>query len=298
MGSLGEVALIQAHSLPDLSDSVHETPLEHRLPKWYTREKGINCYFHRRNMREDFAKRKAALWRKWEKAGGRRIPEDLRAKWEEAAGVEDDAHDPEVALRDLNGIIEDRLDEFELLETRNYFSNRRKPRGSATGKRYQRPFEKRLYLVRFVMERYLTKASWGHRSVYSRRRIDWRQMATEWNEAHPSDHMSKEVLKVRYYRAIAEEDIQREYIKGRFIRVPMNVGAEIYDYVKITDSEGNERIGNIGSIVRRFENGEFTMDIRLVGDELSSEKSGRDAKRGGTAPEVVKKVVKSKGGKP
>lgn len=226
------------------------------------------------------------------------LSQDFRKSIE--ANVEVIADEEDIALRDLDGLIGDFFEHVALIE---YFSSRKKPKGSTPKKRYQRCFENRLYLVEFVMRRHLfevdqTIANQGRESIDWRKRIDWKQMFVEWNEAHPNDHISPEVLKVRYYRAIAEEDIQREYIKGRFIRVPMNVGAEIYDYVKITDSEGNERIGNIGSIVRRFENGEFTMDIRLVGDELSSEKSGRDAKRGGTAPEVVKKVVKSKGGKP
>ncbi|GAH81764.1 unnamed protein product, partial [marine sediment metagenome] len=177
----------------------------------------------------------------------------------------------EIALTDLNGIIEDRLDELKYLETTNYFSHRKKPTGSNPKKRYQRCFKKRLYLVEFIMRRYLTIANWNRKSIYSRKRINWKQMCLEWNEAHPNDHMSPEVLKVRYYRAIAEEAIQREYIERSFIRVPMNVGAEVYDFVKITDSEGNERIGNIGSIRRHFGGGEFAMDIRLLGDELSSE---------------------------
>jgi hypothetical protein len=170
-------------------------------------------------MKKDFEKRKAALWTKWEKAKGFSVPEAVRERWEEAVGLMDS--DCEIALRDLNGYIEDRLNELEFLEAENYFSNRKKTEVAVT-KRYQRCFGKRLYLVEFVMKRHLTIANQGHKSVVAnygqrlRKRIDWKQMCVEWNEAHPNDHMSPEVLKVRYYRAIAEEDIKREYLNRRF----------------------------------------------------------------------------------
>lgn len=219
-------------------------------------------------MRRNFEKDKEAIWTRWEKALGMPLSQDFRDSIE--ANVEVIAGEPDIALKDLDGLIKEFFDKRELLE---YFSSRKKPKGSTPKKRYQRCFEKRLYLVEFVMGRRLPIASWLSKSFALRKRFNWKQICTEWNEAHPNDHMSLEALKVRYYHAITEEDIQQEYLKRRFIRVPMNVGAEVYDFVKITDSEGNVRIGNIGTIVRRFENGKFTMDIRLLGDELGGAKS-------------------------
>jgi hypothetical protein len=38
----------------------------------------------------------------------------------------------------------------------------------------------------------------------------------------------------------------------------MNVGAEVHDYVKVTDNvEGDNRVGNIGYLTREFEAGKF-----------------------------------------
>jgi len=48
--------------------------------------------------------------------------------------------------------------------------------------------------------------------------------------------------------------------------VPMNVGAECYDYVKITDSrEGTSVTGNIGYIRRTFEGGKYEMEVGFGG---------------------------------
>lgn len=235
--------------------------------------------------KEDFEKNKDYIWARWEKAQGMPLLPDFRKSFE--ADLEVIAGEEDIALKDLDGLLEDffkrlaLMDHFKPGARRDYFSPRKQPEGSKPTKRYQRPFEKRLYLVEFVMERHLMIANQGHKSVnYGlglRKRIDWKQMCADWNKAYPNDNRSPEVLKVRYYRAIAEEAIQRAYIERRYVSVPMNVAAELYDHVKIIDPEGNERIGHIGSIIRTFDNnggiGKYTMGIRLLGDELSSEKS-------------------------
>jgi hypothetical protein len=46
--------------------------------------------------------------------------------------------------------------------------------------------------------------------------------------------------------------------------VPMNVGAELYDYVKVTDArEGDYRIGNIGGITRTYKPGKYQMEFHF-----------------------------------
>jgi len=48
--------------------------------------------------------------------------------------------------------------------------------------------------------------------------------------------------------------------------VPMNCGAEIFDYVKVTDSrEGDNRVGNLGSIRRYWRKGAFRMTFSFGG---------------------------------
>ena len=44
--------------------------------------------------------------------------------------------------------------------------------------------------------------------------------------------------------------------------VPMNCGAELFDYVKVTDArEGDYRIGNIGSLTRNYSPGKYTLSF-------------------------------------
>ncbi len=245
-------------------------------------------------MKKDFEKGREAMWARWEKAQGMPLSQEFRKSFEATVDVFDGEED---ALIDLDGLIGEFFEHHAALMKAPSF--RKEPKGSTPTKRYQRPFEKRLYLVEFVMSCHLFTvdqivANRGRESINWRKRIDWKQISIEWNEAHPNDNMSLEVLKLNYYRAIAEEDIQRQYIERSFISVGMNVGGELYDYVKITDSEGNYRVGNIGSIVRRFENGESTMAIRLIGDELPSEKSFQDAKRASRLLKLSTKWLKAK----
>jgi len=74
-----------------------------------------------------------------------------------------------------------------------------------------------------------------------------------------------EVKKIRYIQAKLESNAQAEDIAEALIakaemwskrgaaEVPLNVGAEVFDYVKVTDSrQGDTRTGNLGYVHRRF----------------------------------------------
>uniref|UniRef100_A0A6H1ZJK8 Uncharacterized protein n=1 Tax=viral metagenome TaxID=1070528 RepID=A0A6H1ZJK8_9ZZZZ len=65
--------------------------------------------------------------------------------------------------------------------------------------------------------------------------------------------------------------------------VPMNVGAEVFDFIKVTDSrEVNVRTGNIGSITRTYKSGKFSMsfsfgdwyNVRGLWSDLETYESG------------------------
>jgi len=111
---------------------------------------------------------------------------------------------------------------FERLDLLEYFSSRKKPKGSTPKKRYQRCFEKELYIVSFVILKLKPYILDVKETFISRPRADWKQLRDEWNKAHPFDRMSPEVLKVRYFRAIAKPDIQDAYIKSRFKEIPLD----------------------------------------------------------------------------
>lgn len=62
-------------------------------------------------------------------------------------------------------------------------------------KRYRKCFERRYYMVNFVLDRPSYKRG---------TRIDWERMVTAWNITHPSDPISLSTLRVEYQRAIKE----------------------------------------------------------------------------------------------
>ena len=73
-------------------------------------------------------------------------------------------------------------------------------------KRYRKCFERRFYLVNFVIDRPYKRGT----------RIDWKRMVTEWNKSHPSDPMPLSTLRVEYQRAIKEDTLmlQVHIIRG------------------------------------------------------------------------------------
>lgn len=167
---------------------------------------------------ETYEEKKAALWKRWERMLGKSIPDDFREQCERDMVQ---AGDDEGYLEDLNGSLEDFFNRLKYLETVDYFSNRKKPKVTAT-KRYPRCFEKELHIVTFVIGKQKPYIFNVKEPFISRQHIDWKQLCDEWNKAHPFDRMSSEVLKVRYYRAIAKEDIQKAYIRSRFTEIPLD----------------------------------------------------------------------------
>ena len=62
---------------------------------------------------------------------------------------------------------------------------------------------------------------------------------------------------------VIQARFQREAQSGSAI-VPINVGAEVYDYVKITDARQNDTVvGNIAYLQRRYEPGSWEMEFRF-----------------------------------
>ncbi|PHS29511.1 MAG: hypothetical protein COA82_12585 [Alkaliphilus sp.] len=66
-----------------------------------------------------------------------------------------------------------------------------------TNKKYGRPFEKRAYLLSFIVKKKEKLSD----------RINWFEMAEMWNEKHPHDTYTKETLKQNYKRALGDEDV-------------------------------------------------------------------------------------------
>lgn len=81
--------------------------------------------------------------------------------------------------------------------------------------------------------------------------------------------------------AIAEAIIGKERLNAEkgSADVPMNVGQEVYDFIKVTDTRaGDSRTGNVGSIRRRYKGGSFDMRFALGRVDLAlGEAITRDA---------------------
>lgn len=170
---------------------------------------------------ERIARRSNPLRRKWERKLGQRLAEEFWQKCLEA--VRDGPGDEEVALEDLESVVEQYIEVGLLL---SFPTSRKPPRGSPPKKRYQRCFEKRLHVVEFVLFRRLSfgclmpfLADGSIIPLKPLKHFDWKWEAARWNEAHPHDHLTPDSLKVKFYRAVAEEDIQREYLERRAAKV-------------------------------------------------------------------------------
>lgn len=90
-----------------------------------------------------------------------------------------------------------------------------------------------------------------------------------------ASHPDSAILEMRHFEALkVTSDAQATSIANAILSraimnaekgatlVPMNVGQELFDYIKVTDSrEGDFRIGNVGYIKRHYEGGTFDMQI-------------------------------------
>lgn len=74
--------------------------------------------------------------------------------------------------------------------------------------RYERPFQKRLHLVYFVIAWQIGPKTQRNKI---RKRINWKATCEAWNEAHPYDQKTPKVLKATFHRAIDDGDLQREF---------------------------------------------------------------------------------------
>ena len=162
-------------------------------------------------MTKDFKKRIQALWKRKEREYGIKMPPEFRDYFtnKDAFDYEDTE---DTNLEESEGLIDEFFQMEKALRKREkaagYFPPCPKP--SSTRKRYQRCFEKRFHLVDFVIDQTMPLREQG--PFTHNKRFNWKWLCSEWNAAHPYDPMNKEALKVAYYRAVAEEDIQREYL--------------------------------------------------------------------------------------
>ena len=163
------------------------------------------------------------FWAKMARRYGVHLPPPLRDQLERESGRDEcnpcDREEVGVFLSDLNGVAEDFLAKVRHLQDDQYLKrllgSRTASKPASTGKKYQRCFEKRLHLVDFVVGRRLTEGNLVSRSLALHRRFKWRQICGQWNESHPYDQMTPDVLKATFYRAVRDHDLQEEFLARR-----------------------------------------------------------------------------------
>lgn len=150
-------------------------------------------------------------------------------------------------------------------------------------------FYSKIYRNRLVLPNKITVKSAGdHSPSYTGNATD----STSYTLLPKEDFIPMRLASNAQATAIAEAMIQKlqvESEKGNGF-APMNVGQEVHDYVKITDSvENDNRVGNIGYLTRYYDAGRFNFgfgfgDILLSGIAGLIQPSGTG---GTTAPQYV-----------
>lgn len=148
------------------------------------------------DIEKEFKKGKKAIWSKYEKKEGLRLTQEIKDAIENLAGC---SPDEETYLQDLESSISDHIRIISKTMQDGQLNSTAK---GEPKRRYQKCFERRFYLVDFVV-------TWGQNM--GTHRIDWKRTVTEWNKAHPSDTMSLPVLKAEYYRALRERPLLQQY---------------------------------------------------------------------------------------
>jgi hypothetical protein len=160
-------------------------------------------------MIKDLKTLKREMWAEAEKDYGQRIPEEFKNIVENTMlhGIYD-----EVGLDDLRGQIPNYLKLFTLGFNIGKRLHETEPKDNTPKRnRYQRPFEKQVYLVNFVARKFLNIKNLLDRSLTPHSRIKWQSLASEWNTKHLNDPITPAGLKLNFYRAIKDGDVRREF---------------------------------------------------------------------------------------
>ncbi|MBA7575901.1 hypothetical protein ES708_17737 [subsurface metagenome] len=144
----------------------------------------------------ELLKAKRKVWTEQERHYGMLFDGDFREAVEARAGITLAFGDPSTGLEDLRAAISEFVEPALILL--NNSTGTSAPKKVKPEKRRRKHFERRFYLVRFVID------CWERDG---RSYIPWPYVTTEWNKAHASDQISKAVLKAEYYRAFKEKDL-------------------------------------------------------------------------------------------
>jgi hypothetical protein len=224
---------------------------------------------------KDFERRKRAIWAKHEKTFGQPIKPVIR-NFIENGLLHLGFHDSDA--EDLDSLVPDYL-RLIALWVDNNLPGGNSSRQSDTWdnipkKRYQKCFERRLHLIGFVGKEFLNLNHLVDQSFTPHKRLKWGPICDKWNKAHPYDPMTSAVLKVEFYRAIAEKDIQREYFVRKEKEIADAMAPMMESLTRLTTSlqPGIEKI--VESLIHS--RNEFNFQIRALIDVLKAIKNKRE----------------------
>ncbi len=165
------------------------------------------------------------VWRRKEKQHGiPRVPELIRrlVRPEDYFMI---GHDEDIARQDFESAVDEFI-ETKLPLVLEFVHERAAALDGATGpesagpdgsKRvYKKPFERRLRILGFVAERVVAPLPLLEGEFDTGgQRISWQDLAAAWNSAFPHDLMTREALRVMYWRAKRERNVREEYVRRR-----------------------------------------------------------------------------------
>jgi hypothetical protein len=157
-------------------------------------------------METDLGQKRRRTWARLQKQLEFYAPKGLRKFIENR---NEDVED----IEDYEAMVEEHLSIAKQVAAISYLPQLKvsqNPSPNPSQRRYQRPFQRRLHLVYFVIGMQISSKKQRNKI---RKRINWGDTCKAWNEAHPNDSMTPKVLKATFYRAVREEDLQREFKK-------------------------------------------------------------------------------------
>jgi len=163
-------------------------------------------------MKKDSEEKKRALWYDFEQETGYPFTHPEMAEFREIAEARCQGHDPDIDLEDLAHDIREWLRlyaSFSYVPIPNPDKLKEKPAGVHGP--YQKPLQKRLYLVNFVLRKHINLNNLIDRDISKRERIRWKELVRDWNMANPSDPMTNKTLKHAFYRSIKQPEIQEAF---------------------------------------------------------------------------------------
>lgn len=163
---------------------------------------------------KDFEKQKREIWARYEGELKITVPNRLRRYIENEVN-EPDEDDLEGLECSIPSYIRACTIYADWVRNSTQNSPQNKLEDSNPKRVYRKPFEKRIYLVEFVVEKVLTFHNLINRSFTPHKRIGWKKLTEVWNKKHPYNIITPEWLRTEFYRIIRDASMQHEFFDRR-----------------------------------------------------------------------------------